>query len=97
MRCLIGLICVLAVSMVSVAQPARAQETLPPQLMLRPSYFYVDVDPVSARPTLEPAEEERPPSLGLSRGARIAIGVTVPIVALGVGVGIAAAVVSKNF
>jgi hypothetical protein len=36
-------------------------------------------------------------SSGLSRGARIAIGVTVPLVALGAGVGIAAAVFSKNF
>ena len=45
MRCLSGVVCMLAVSMASVAQPARAQGNLPAQLVLRPSYFlYLDAD-----------------------------------------------------
>ena len=64
---------------------------LPPLLMLRASYCYVDVDPLGAQPTGEPATEAGQPKKRLSRGARIAIGVTVPIVVLGAGVGIAAA------
>ncbi len=43
-----------------------------------------------------PVTEEGQPKR-LSRGARIAIGVTVPIVVLGAGVGITAAVVSHNY
>ena len=65
---------------------------LPPQLMLQARYYYdVDVDPLGAQPTGEPATEAGQPKKRLSRGARIAIGVTVPIVVLGAGVGIAAA------
>ena len=69
----------------------RAQNTALPLLMLRASYYYVDVDPLGAQPTREPATEAGQPKKRLSRGARIAIGVTVPIVVLGAGVGIAAA------
>ena len=98
MRYLIGVICVLAVSMASVAQPARAQESLPPQLVLRPSYFCsVDADPVSAQPvSVEPPaseglvqteweEEER---RGRNRRIGAAIGVSLAVVAVGVGVGV---------
>ena len=82
----------------TISKPTRAalfvhgRGFMPPQLMLRVSYYYdVDVDPLGAQPTREPATEAGQPKKRLSRGARIAIGVTVPIVVLGAAVGIAAA------
>ena len=50
MKYLLTSLCAIAVSSATVASPAHAQESLSPQLMLRPSYFYVEVDPVSAEP-----------------------------------------------
>ena len=106
MRYLVGFVCVLAVvvlplsvsaevgKVATTSKPAgfvHAQNTALPLLMLRASYYYVDVDPLGAQPTREPATEAGQPRKRLSRGARIAIGVTVPIVVLGAGVGIAAA------
>jgi len=89
-RALIVALCALGMLQASVALRAHAQE--PVLLMLRASYYYdVDVDPLGAQPTREPATEAGQPKKRLSRGARIAIGITVPIVVLGAGVGIAAA------
>ena len=103
MRSLIGIICVLAVSIASVAQPAHAQGSLPPQLVLRPSYFYVDVDPVSTQPLdAEPSTKSEPqfpkyvilPDVEArkrqerNRRIGIGVGVSLAIVAIGVGVGI---------
>jgi hypothetical protein len=51
MRCLDGLAFALGIALASAASPVRAQGSVPLQLTLRPSYFYVvDTDPVSAQP-----------------------------------------------
>jgi hypothetical protein len=59
----------------------------------------VQEDSLSSWQSEEPVTvtEEAQPKKGLSRGARIAIGITVPIVALGAAAGITAAVVSTNY
>jgi hypothetical protein len=62
MRYFVSVVCVLAMSLVSVASPAYAQE-LKLSLTLRPSYFYnVDVDPVSAQPEPKGTTEGEPVS-----------------------------------
>jgi hypothetical protein len=93
---LIGVLGVLAMLLSSVPTAVHAQEPAV-SLMLRASYFYdLEVDPLGGPVPVSTAKEGQPKKR-LSRGARIAIGVTVPIVVLGAAVGITAAVVSTNY
>ena len=97
MKCFLLSLCVIAVSFATVASSARAQESLSPQLMLRPSYFYVEVDPISAQPIGGEATEEPEQSLS-PKGKRIAIGVSVALaVVIGITAAVSATAVNRAF
>ena len=61
MRAALAIVMSLALTILLSSAPAavRAQDSLPPQLILRPSYFYVDVDPLGAGPTPTSTETHR--------------------------------------
>jgi hypothetical protein len=110
MRCVVGF--VLALALMASPRNVRAQEHeeapqsaalgihgkshAPLQLMLRTTYFYdIGVDPLSGAPTTAaPTEVSR--QGGMTRGGKIAMGVLIPVLVVGIGVGIGATVSIRN-
>ena len=80
----------------SAALAIHGKSHAPLQLMLRTTYFYdIDVDPLSGGPTtVAPTEASR--QGGMTKGGKIAMGVLIPLLVVGIGVGIGAAVSIRN-